>query len=103
MDLNQHMALLLSSHGSLGRNLMNCGQLGRSYDFKFMTCDLESLRKSIGGTRNKSKLLELFFSKKPMSKQPWTNIGVLQIFRTSVLLLRQIELLIREPQPTMGQ
>ncbi|RDX94991.1 hypothetical protein CR513_22544, partial [Mucuna pruriens] len=46
---------------------MNRGQLGRRYDFKFVTCGSESLRKSIGGTRNRSKVLELFLSKKNKS------------------------------------
>ncbi|RDX61134.1 hypothetical protein CR513_60662, partial [Mucuna pruriens] len=64
------MALPLSSHRILERNLMNCGRLER--------------RKCIGGTRNRSKLLKLFLSKK--------------IFRTRALLQRQIELLIRESQ-----
>ncbi|RDX96766.1 hypothetical protein CR513_20541, partial [Mucuna pruriens] len=45
IDLNQHMALPLSSHGSLDRNLMNHDRLRRRYDFKFITCGLESLKR----------------------------------------------------------
>ncbi|RDX75132.1 hypothetical protein CR513_45024, partial [Mucuna pruriens] len=41
------MAFPLSSHRSLDRNLINRGRLGRRYNFKFVTCGLESLSSHI--------------------------------------------------------
>ncbi|RDX80035.1 hypothetical protein CR513_39462, partial [Mucuna pruriens] len=62
IDLLQYMALLLSSHGSLDKNLINHGRFGKRYNFKFVTCGSENL--SIGGTRNKNKSSKLVLSKK---------------------------------------
>ncbi|RDX97656.1 hypothetical protein CR513_19552, partial [Mucuna pruriens] len=81
------MALILSSHQSLDKNLMNHDRLERRYNFKFVTCDSKSLRKNIGGAYNR---------RKSSYKKSWTNIRALKISRTRALLSRQIRLLIRD-------
>ncbi|RDX92896.1 hypothetical protein CR513_24923, partial [Mucuna pruriens] len=52
--VDQRSFLQAIDNESSNKNLINHGQVGRRYDIKFVTCGLESLRKSIGGTRYRS-------------------------------------------------